>query len=145
MRQSEGFTLIELLITIAIIGILAAIMVPGIIGARKRSYDMGAINCAKSLQTAQAMQQVDNKTYLAVGTGTGKLNRDVDGINSACTEPSLYIVDRSDTSQLTSEYVFDVWDIRGSKVYTVTPKSLQPNQSGATAFSDTGAGGSNFP
>lgn len=143
--MSQGFTLIELLISIAIIGILAALIISGIIGARKRSYDVGAINCAKSLQTAQAIQQVDNKTYLSIGSEQNQLNRSTDGVNHACSNSTLYVVDRSDMSKLVSEYTFDVWETRGSKVYTVTPTSLLPNQPGATAFSNTGAGGSNFP
>lgn len=145
MKQTYGFTLIELLIVIAAIGILAVILILGVSGARKRAYDTSAINCAKSLQTAQAMQQVDHKTYLAIGTGEGKLNRDTDGVNSACIQSTLYVVDRSNQSALASGYVFDVWEARGSKVYTVTPVSLLPNQPNATPFSETGNGGSNFP
>ncbi|MHA0035137.1 type II secretion system protein [Deinococcus sp. PESE-13] len=145
MRRLQGFTLIELLIVISIIGILATFTILSVVGARKRSYDMGAINCAKSLQTAQAIQQVDNKMYLAIGNGNSHLNSETDGVNIACKQDTLYIVDRSDPAKLVSDYVFDVWEARGSKVYTVTPMSLLPNQPNATAFSEVGAGGSNFP
>jgi len=93
--KQRGFTLIELLVVIAIIGILAALIIVSLSGARSKATDTQRKNNARNLDTALAQYYQDNNSSYPGSAGTAA-NGGIDiGTATACGAPLNALVGTS--------------------------------------------------
>jgi len=74
LRSREGFTLVELIVVVAILGILAVVLTPKVLGAIDNAKTNGAQATGKALQLGMERYLIAKNSYPAEGSGADQID-----------------------------------------------------------------------
>lgn len=69
LRTSKGFTLLEVMVVIVILGILASMVVPNLIGNQEKASLQKAVSDVTALETSLSLYKLDNYKYPSTEQG----------------------------------------------------------------------------
>jgi general secretion pathway protein G len=78
IKSTRGFTLLEVMVVIVILGILASMVVPNLMGSQERANMQKAISDINALETSLSMYKMDNYKYPSTEQGLEALVAETD-------------------------------------------------------------------
>jgi len=67
--KNQGFTLLEVMVVIVILGILASMVVPNLMGSQERANMQKAVSDVTALETSLSLYKMDNYDYPSTEQG----------------------------------------------------------------------------
>jgi prepilin-type N-terminal cleavage/methylation domain-containing protein len=83
-QRHNGFSLVELLIVVVVIGIIAAVAIPSLLGARTAAQKADAVSTLRIIGTLETMFRVSNTRYARLRE-INQMNGDTLGTNAGPT------------------------------------------------------------
>ena len=77
-NNNRGFTLLEVMVVIVILGILASMVVPNLMGSQERANMQKAVSDINALETSLSMYKMDNYNYPSTEQGLEALVEETD-------------------------------------------------------------------
>ncbi len=118
--RTQGFTLIEILSVLAIIGVLAAMLIPTLTHSKTRPYDAAALSCGRMLITALYMYENEHEAFTAdlsaLDQGPLKACRDIE-IQSGSAAGGATVTGDGGLTLTEKGVAFTVWSRYGSRAY----------------------------
>ncbi len=77
-KKAQGFTLLELMVVIVILGVLASLVVPNLLGNKDKADLQKAITDVRALETALSFYKLDNYAFPTTEQGLEALVSETD-------------------------------------------------------------------
>ena len=129
-NSTKGFTLIEVLVVIAIISVLITILLPSFNAARKKPYDVAALQCGKAVVNAETTYLGEHNNVFA-SSFAALNNSDVteqcssaNGVYTSGVQPGTNAATGGGIGGGNSNYYFFVWNQNGTGIYYYNKDSI---------------------